>query len=73
VIEKAITLTYDRDADAAYIYLSKPEQERVVARSRVCDIELEKAAITVDFDANGSVVGFEILGASRVLPMLFDD
>jgi uncharacterized protein YuzE len=44
------------------------DRERVVAHSRACDIELEMAAITVDFDAKGRVIGFELLGASRLLP-----
>lgn len=68
MIEKSLVFTYDRTADAAYVYLTSPDGERVVARTRVCDIALDMASINIDFDDEGSIIGFEILGASRLLP-----
>lgn len=60
-------LTHDAEADAAYVYLVDEIARGEVASSRVADIPMENAAMTVDFDANGLVLGIEVLGASRVL------
>jgi len=53
---------YDKEADAAYIYLedsiAKGEAEKT--------IELNDN-IVVDFDKNGKLLGIEILSASKVL------
>ena len=59
---------YDPEADAAYVYLVPADPGRRVARTAFSHIELDRAAINVDFDDEGRVMGFEILGASRVLP-----
>jgi uncharacterized protein YuzE len=60
-------VTHDSEADAAYVYLVEHISRGEVAHSHAADIALENAALTVDFDANGCVVGIEVLGASRVL------
>jgi uncharacterized protein YuzE len=60
-------LTHDSEADAAYIYLVDGIGRSEVAVSRVPDIPLENAALTVDFDTDGRILGIEVLGASRVL------
>lgn len=60
-------LTHDEEADAAYVYLVDEIARGEVAASRVAAIPLENASLTVDFDANGRVLGIEVLGASRVL------
>ncbi|MEQ4209777.1 DUF2283 domain-containing protein [Actinopolymorpha sp. B9G3] len=60
-------VTYDAEADATYVYLVDEIARGEVANSRVADIPLENAALTVDFDANGRVLGIELLGASRIL------
>jgi uncharacterized protein YuzE len=60
-------VTHDSDADAAYVYLVDEIARGEVASSRVSGIPLENAALTVDFDANGHVLGIEVLGASRLL------
>lgn len=60
-------VTHDVEADAAYLYLVDEINRGEVATSRVAGIALENAALTVDFDANGRVLGIEVLGASRVL------
>lgn len=68
--ERRVEVTYDPEADAAYVYLQARDGNRKVATNRLCKIELdmEMAAITVDFDAEGRIAGFELLGASRLLP-----
>jgi uncharacterized protein YuzE len=60
-------VTHDAEADAAYVYLVDEIGRGEVAKSHVADIALENAALTVDFDSNGRVLGIEVLGASRVL------
>ena len=51
-------MTYDPEADAAYIYLS-----------RGCKIDRtgEVGPFICDFDSDGRVIGIEILDASKVL------
>lgn len=63
-----IELSYDAEADAAYVYLEEQGDQRHVARTRFCNIELKNAAINVDFDDQGHVVGIELLGAAQLLP-----
>ncbi len=53
---------YDKDADAAYIYLEHPIKDGEVKST----IELNDNII-LDFDANGKLLGVEILDASKVL------
>lgn len=69
VIRRQIELTFDAEADAGYIYVDAVgDHERAsVSRTRFCNIEMTDAAINVDFDENGHVVGIEFLGASRLL------
>ena len=50
--------TYDPEADAAYIYLGE---------SKILESEEVAPGIVLDFDAEGRVVGIEILSASTVL------
>lgn len=67
VMIRAVRLTHDAEADAAYVYLVDEINRGEVASSRVADIPMDGAALTVDFDADGRVIGIEVLGASRVL------
>lgn len=60
-------LTYDADADAAYVYLVDTIGGGEVARTVASMLDLDQAFISFDFDAGGKVLGVEILGASRVL------
>ncbi|MCE5288723.1 MAG: DUF2283 domain-containing protein [Nocardiaceae bacterium] len=56
-------LEYDKVADAAMIYLvDGPIQS---ARQ---DVELDNAAIILDFDSADRLIAIEVMGASRVLP-----
>jgi uncharacterized protein YuzE len=60
-------MTHDAEADAAYIYLVDQVSRGEVAYSREANIPLDQAALTIDFDEHGRVLGIEVLGASRVL------
>lgn len=60
-------MTHDAEADAAYIYLVDQVSRGEVAYSRVANIPLDRAALTIDFDEGGRVLGIEVLGASQVL------
>jgi uncharacterized protein YuzE len=68
VTTRDVRLSYDRKADAAYVCLREGNEQGRVARTAFCDIELQGAGINVDFDHEGRVVGFEILGARQLLP-----
>jgi len=62
-----VRVTHDSEANAAYIYLVEEIGRGEVARSCVADIAMDNAAITIDFDAEGRVLGIEVLGASQAL------
>lgn len=62
------TVTFSFDPEAAYVGLKESRERGDVARTRFCNIELNDAAINIDFDEGGRVVGFEILGARQLLP-----
>jgi uncharacterized protein YuzE len=64
---RSVRVTYDAEADAAYVYLVDEIARGDVAETQVADIPLDQAALTVDFDADGRVLGIEVLGASPVL------
>jgi uncharacterized protein YuzE len=68
MVSRSIELRYDPEADAAYIYLVPRGPERSVAKTRFCNLEFRGAAINVDLAENDQVVGFELLGASKLLP-----
>ncbi|MAG91189.1 DUF2283 domain-containing protein [Candidatus Woesearchaeota archaeon] len=53
---------YDKDVDAAYIYLQHPIKEGGAKKT----IQLNENII-LDFDENNKLLGVEILGASKVL------
>lgn len=53
---------YDKDADAAYVYLVEDIKDGEAEKT----IELNKDII-LDFDSDGKLLGVEILNASKVL------
>jgi uncharacterized protein YuzE len=55
-------VTFDKEADAAYIYLKKISPGEVKET-----IELNENII-LDFDAQKRLIGIEILSASKVIP-----
>ena len=59
-------MTYDSDADAAYVYL----RPSTVVEPSVATTVTANADINLDFDREGRLVGVEILGASNLHPEL---
>lgn len=55
-------LEYDKDVDAAYIYIEYPIKAGAVKKT----IELNDDII-IDFDNKGKLLGVEILNASKVM------
>jgi len=53
---------YDKEADAAYIYIEYPIKDGEAKKN----IEINENII-LDFDTNGKLLGIEILDASKVL------
>lgn len=68
MVTHTLAIHYDREADPAYIYVVPPGPDRSIVRSSVADVQLDRAAITLDFMEDDVIAGIEILGASRVLP-----
>jgi len=59
-------VTYDHEADAAYIYLREIEPG---GSQRQCVVDCEVTAeIVLDIDASGRLIGIEVLGARDGLP-----
>ncbi|GMU26394.1 MAG: DUF2283 domain-containing protein [Candidatus Methylomirabilis oxygeniifera] len=58
----ALHMTYDKEADAAYVYLS---QIRAGEVAKTVDMLSD---VFFDLDANGRILGIEILGASQIIP-----
>jgi len=55
-------IEYDRDVDAAYIYIEEPTKNGKVKKT----IELNENII-LDFDENNKLMGVEVLSASKIL------
>ena len=62
-------VTYDKSTDAAYIYLTDNIGAGGVAKTYCCDPLEVNGQINLDFDHEGRLVGIEVLGASRRLPL----
>lgn len=60
-------ISYDPDANAAYIYFKDAIEAGEVVRSEVCDIDIKEAAVIMQFDAADKLIGIEILGARKLL------
>ncbi|WP_406732202.1 DUF2283 domain-containing protein [Streptomyces sp. NBC_01794] len=63
-----VRVTYDRQANAAYVYFTDPEAAVKVAHCYPCDPVAVDGMINLDFDDQGRLVGFEVLAASSKLP-----
>lgn len=61
-------LEYDPTVDAAYLYIADHIGEGGVKLTYPCDPTIVNGMINLDFDAEGRLVGVEILDASRKLP-----
>lgn len=55
-------LQYDKEVDAAYIYLEYPIKDKAVEKT----IQLNDNII-LDFNTNGKLMGVEIIDASKLL------
>ncbi|MEV4479860.1 DUF2283 domain-containing protein [Micromonospora coxensis] len=62
----ALVCAYDSDADAAYIYLDHPVLPGGV--QRMVPFDTEEGMYNLDLNAQGHVVGLEILNAGKRLP-----
>ena len=59
-------VTYDKEADAVYIYLKNPIKRGEAKKTVPTD-----AGPILDFDKKGKLIGIEILWASKVLSRKF--
>lgn len=68
-------VTYDGQANAAYIYLKPVIKPGEAARTYVCDLQKEgfglAVGVNLDFDISGRLIGIEVLHASHGLPREF--
>ncbi|MFV2177950.1 DUF2283 domain-containing protein [Actinomadura sp. LOL_016] len=66
------SVTYDQQANAAYIYLVDPVQatkpDLKVAHMYTCDPIKVDGMINLDFDREGQAIGIEVLDARAKLP-----
>ncbi|MEV0679923.1 DUF2283 domain-containing protein [Actinosynnema sp. NPDC050436] len=68
-----LRVTYDREADAAYVHFTDPLTRPRSARTYACDPVAVDGMVNIDFDADGRIVGVEVLGArAKLAPYLLD-
>jgi len=60
-------ITLDRQADAAYLFLTS-SKDFFSYHTYPCDPIEVNGQINLDFDQSGRLVGIEVLDASRLLP-----
>lgn len=60
-------ITYDKSADAAYIYLIENITPGWVKKTYPCDPTEVQGMINLDFTEDGRLGGIEIIGASKKL------
>ncbi len=64
-----IRVTYDEEADAAYIHLQEDSDETLYpAVAKSLSVSPSEAMINVDIDQRGRMRGIEVLDASQLLP-----
>lgn len=61
-----MTVSYDAEANAAYIYVRDPEARLGTVKS--VPVRDAPGMIVLDFDTDGRLFGIEVLDASRLLP-----
>ena len=59
--------TYDKTADAAYLYLTEEIQPGESRRQAVVEAEGLSAMVVLDFDHRDHLIGIEIVGARGLL------
>jgi uncharacterized protein YuzE len=68
-----IRVTYDKKANAAYVYFTDPQVVQNVAHMYPCDPIDVKGMINLDFDGDMRVVGVEVLDARSKVPQYLLD
>ncbi|MFJ1730673.1 DUF2283 domain-containing protein [Streptomyces sp. NPDC088254] len=63
-----LRVTYDEAADAAYVYLTDPQDRVTSVRMHACDPVDVDGMINLDFDEQGRLIGIEVLAAGSKLP-----
>ena len=65
-----LRVTYDKVADAAYIYFTDPASiaPGMAASTYTCDPTKVPGMINLDFDRGGRLIGVEVLDARSKLP-----
>jgi len=61
-------MTFDPDADAAYIYIKDHLDFGEVKETHLVDVQVQEGAVILGFDEEGRLVGVEILGARQLIP-----
>lgn len=61
-------ITFHKDDNAAYIYLTDSEAETRYGFSYPCDPKDVKGILNLDFNDAGQLYGIEVLDASHKLP-----
>lgn len=62
-----VKVTYDTETDAAYIYLKGQIEPGEVKKTYPCDPIEVNGEINLDFDKDGTLIGIEVLDASKML------
>ena len=63
---KELDATYDPSVDVAYFQIAPDVRAGDAMRQQVIEVE-DRGEFILDFDAEGSLLGIEILGASQLL------
>jgi uncharacterized protein YuzE len=63
-----VRVTYDKTANAAYVYLTEPQARAKSAHMYPCDPVDIEGVINLDFDEQGRLIGIEVLAARSKLP-----
>ncbi|WP_329453959.1 DUF2283 domain-containing protein [Streptomyces sp. NBC_01497] len=63
-----VKVTYDKTANAAYIYFTDPQVSVRSAHTCPCDPIDVDGMINLDFDKQGRLIGIEVLAATSKLP-----
>ena len=67
-VSRTVRITYDRSADAAYIDLMPGIAAGAATKTCPCDPGDLGMMVYLDLNAEGRLLGIEVLGASAVLP-----
>jgi uncharacterized protein YuzE len=65
--QRLVRMTYDAEADAAYLYLTDPIEPGASVSNSVLRREMEGSAVIADFDHEDRLLGMELLGVRRLL------